>query len=234
MRRVRIGPVQANSDLLSCVEIAPKRPARCSVVWLHGLGADGNDFVPIVPHLGIDESLGVRFVFPNAPRIPVSLNMGMVMPAWYDIAGPDLRYRQDLEGIRRSEAQVRAIVEREIERGVPSRKIVLAGFSQGGAMAVHVALRFPQPLAGAIALSTYLVMGEELEAEIASANRGLPVFQGHGSADPMVHIERGEALRDELVKLGSEVEWHEYPMMHEVCLEEIEAIGAWMSARLRA
>lgn len=225
--------MQANSDLLACVEIEPKRPARCSVVWLHGLGADGNDFVPIVPHLGIDESLALRFVFPNAPRIPVSLNMGMVMPAWYDIAGPDLRYRQDVEGIRRSEAQVRAIVEREIERGVPSRKILLAGFSQGGAVALQVALRFSQPLAGAIALSTYLVMDDTLEAEIASANRGLPVFQAHGSADPMVHIERGEALRDRLGLVGCAVEWHEYPMMHEVCLEEIVAIGAWMKARLR-
>lgn len=225
--------MQARTGLLSCVEIEPTKPARCSVVWLHGLGADGNDFVPIVPHLGIDESLAARFVFPHAPKIPVSLNSGMVMPAWYDIAGPDLRYRQDVEGIRRSEAQVRALVEREIERGVPSRKILLAGFSQGGAVAVHVALRFPQPLAGAIALSTYLVMGDVLEAEIASANRGLPVFQAHGSADPMVHIERGEALRDELSRLGCEVEWHEYPMMHEVCLEEIEAIGTWMKDRLQ-
>ena len=225
--------MQTNSKLLSCVEIEPRKPARSSVVWLHGLGADGNDFVPIVPHLGLDESLALRFVFPNAPRIPVSLNMGMVMPAWYDIAGPDLRYRQDVDGIRRSEAQVRAIVEREIERGIPSRNILLAGFSQGGAVAVHVALRFPQPLAGAIALSTYLVLGDTIEAEIASANRGLPVFQAHGSADPMVHIERGEALREELAKVGCAVEWHEYPMMHEVCLEEIEAIGAWMRARLR-
>jgi len=225
--------MQAKSGLLPCVEIEPRKPARSSVVWLHGLGADGNDFVPIVPHLGIDESQAVRFVFPHAPRIPVSLNMGMVMPAWYDIAGPDLRHRQDVEGIRRSEVQVRALVEREIERGVPSRKILLAGFSQGGAVAVHVALRFPQPLAGAIALSTYLVLGDALEAEIASANRGLPVFQAHGSADPMVHIERGEALRDELSRLGCEVEWHEYPMMHEVCLEEIEAIGTWMNDRLQ-
>ncbi|MFN0007283.1 MAG: alpha/beta hydrolase [Planctomycetota bacterium] len=225
--------MQARSDLLSCVEIEPKKPARCSIVWLHGLGADGNDFVPIVPHLGIDEGHAARFVFPHAPKIPVSLNMGMVMPAWYDIAGPDLRYRQDVEGIRRSEAQVRALVEREIERGVPSRKILLAGFSQGGAVAVHVALRFPQPLAGAIALSTYLVMADALEAEIASANRGLPVFQAHGSADPMVHIERGEALRDELRRVGCEVDWREYPMMHEVCLEEIEAIGSWMRVRLQ-
>lgn len=223
----------AKSELLECVEIEPKRPAGACVVWLHGLGADGNDFVPIVPHLGIDEKLGLRFVFPHAPRIPVSLNMGMVMPAWYDIAGPDLRHRQDEAGIRRSAAQVRALVEREIERGIPARRIFLAGFSQGGAMAVHAALRFPQPLAGALALSTYLVLREALEAEIASANRGLPVFQAHGSADPMVPIERGEALRDQLVAIGCDVEWHEYPMMHEVCLEEIEAAGAWMSARLR-
>lgn len=225
--------MQGKPDLLDCVEIEPRKPARASVVWLHGLGADGNDFVPIVPHLGVAEELSLRFVFPHAPRIPVALNMGMVMPAWYDITGPDLRHRQDVPGVRRSEAQVRALVERELERGVPSRKILLAGFSQGGALAVHVALRFPQPLAGMIALSTYLVLGDALEAEVASANRGLPVFQAHGSADPMVPIERGEALRDALGEVGCAVEWHEYPMMHEVCLEEIEAIGAWMKARLR-
>jgi len=225
--------VQENPDLLDCVEIEPRKPARGSVVWLHGLGADGNDFVPIVPHLGIGDDLALRFVFPHAPRIPVSLNMGMVMPAWYDITGPDLRHRQDVPGIRRSEAQVRALVERELERGVPSRRILLAGFSQGGALAVHVALRFPQPLAGTIALSTYLVMGEQLEAEIASANRGLPVFQAHGNSDPMVPIERGEALRDALAEAGCEVEWHEYGMAHEVCLEEIEAIGAWMRTQLQ-
>lgn len=224
--------MQAKSDLLPCVEIEPRKPARASVVWLHGLGADGNDFVPIVPHLGLDDDLGVRFVFPHAPRIPVALNMGMVMPAWYDITGPDLRHRQDASGIRRSEVQVRALVDREIERGVPSRKILLAGFSQGGALAVHVALRYPQPLAGLIALSTYLVMGEALEAEITSANRGLPVFQAHGNSDPMVPVERGEALAAKLGEIGCEVTWREYGMAHEVCLEEIAEIGAWMNARL--
>ena len=224
--------METNADLLPCVEIEPRKPATAAVVWLHGLGADGNDFPPILPHLGLDESLAVRFVFPHAPRIPVTLNMGMVMPAWYDIAGPDLRHRQDTAGIQRSAAQVRALLEREIERGVPSRRIVLAGFSQGGAIAVHVALRFPQPLAGVIALSTYLVLGEELEAELSAANRGLPVFQAHGSVDPMVPIERGEGLRARLEELGCEVTWREYPMLHEVCLEEIGEIGAWMHARL--
>ena len=223
----------AKSELLECVEIEPKRPAGACVVWLHGLGADGNDFVPIVPHLGIDEKLGLRFVFPHAPRIPVSLNMGMVMPAWYDIAGPDLRHRQDEAGIRRSAAQVRALVEREIERGIPSGNIVLAGFSQGGAVAAFTALRFEKPLAGAICLSTYLVLGETLDAEISSANRGLAVFQAHGTMDPMVQFQRGEELKKKLVDAGCDVTWRTYPMQHEVCLEEIEEIGGWLRSRLR-
>jgi phospholipase/carboxylesterase len=220
------------TELLPCVEIEPKSRAEHSVVWLHGLGADGHDFPPIVPHLGLDPGLRVRFVFPHAPKIPVAINMGMVMPAWYDIYGPDLRQGQDEEGIRRSAAQVRALVEREIERGVPSRKIVLAGFSQGAAMAVHVALRHTQPLAGVIALSTYLVLGETIEAEISSANRGLATFQAHGTQDPLVPFRRGEELRRRLVEIGCDVTWKAYPMQHEVCMEEIEDIGAWLRGRL--
>jgi phospholipase/carboxylesterase len=240
------------TTLLPCVEIEPKSRATHSIVWLHGLGADGNDFVPIVPHLRLEEGFGavgkalasvggkgtdrapaVRFVFPHAPSIPVALNMGMVMPAWYDISGADLRTRQDEAGIRRSAAQVRALVEREIERGIPSGNIVIAGFSQGGAVAAFTALRFEKPLAGAICLSTYLVLGETLDAEIASANRGLLVFQAHGTMDPMVHIKRGEELKAKLVDVGCDVTWRTYPMQHEVCLEEIEEIGTWLKARLR-
>jgi phospholipase/carboxylesterase len=240
------------TTLLPCVEIEPKSRATHSIVWLHGLGADGNDFVPIVPHLRLEEGFGavgkalasvggkgtdrapaVRFVFPHAPSIPVALNMGMVMPAWYDISGADLRTRQDEAGIRRSAALVRALVEREIERGIPSGNIVIAGFSQGGAVAAFTALRFEKPLAGAICLSTYLVLGETLDAEIASANRGLLVFQAHGTMDPMVHIKRGEELKAKLVDVGCDVTWRTYPMQHEVCLEEIEEIGAWLKARLR-
>jgi phospholipase/carboxylesterase len=240
------------TTLLPCVEIEPKSRATHSVVWLHGLGADGNDFVPIVPHLRLEEgsargvgsasSVGksagrgpaVRFVFPHAPSIPVAINMGMVMPAWYDIGGADLRTKQDEVGIRRSAAQVRALVEREIERGIPSGNIVLAGFSQGGAVAAFTALRFEKPLAGAICLSTYLVLGETLDAEIASANRGLAVFQAHGTMDPMVQLQRGQELKKKLVDVGCDVTWRTYPMQHEVCLEEIEEIGAWLRGRFGA
>jgi phospholipase/carboxylesterase len=230
-------------SLLPCVELEPKQRATHAIVWLHGLGADGNDFVPIVPHLGLDGGLGggqgsgptpaVRFVFPHAPSIPVALNMGMVMPAWYDIGGLDLRTKQDEAGIRRSAGQVRALVEREIERGIPSRNIVLAGFSQGGAVAIYTALRFEKPLAGAICLSTYLVLGETLDAEISSANRGLAVFQAHGTSDPMVQFKRGEELKKKLVDAGCDVTWRTYPMQHEVCLEEIEEIGQWVRGRLQ-
>ena len=223
--------------LLPCVEIEPKRRATHAIVWLHGLGADGNDFVPIVPHLlpeqGDGSTPAVRFVFPHAPRIPVAVNMGMVMPAWYDIGGPDLRTGQDEAGIRRSAAQVRALVEREMERGIPSRNIVIAGFSQGGAVAAYTALRYEKPLAGAIALSTYLVLGETLEAEISSANRGLAVFQAHGAMDPMVLFKRGEELKKKLVDVGCDVTWRTYPMQHEVCMEEIGDVGEWLRGRLR-
>jgi phospholipase/carboxylesterase len=219
------------TKLLECVEIEPARPALGSVIWLHGLGADGHDFVPIVPYLGLDPRLALRFVFPHAPKIPVSLNAGMVMPAWYDIASPDLRTRHDEAGIVKSAEAIRALIAREVERGVPSRKIVLAGFSQGGALAVHVGVRHSQPLAGLVALSTYLVLGDRLEAEVSAANRGIAVFQAHGTSDPMVGFARGVGLREKLVEVGCEVEWHEYPIAHEVCLEEIQAIGKWIAAR---
>lgn len=235
--------MKSETAFLPCVEIEPKSRATHAIVWLHGLGADGNDFVPIVPHLGLDRggagaaagstTPAVRFVFPHAPSIPVALNMGMVMPAWYDISGADLRTRHDEAGIRRSAGQVRALVEREIERGIPSRNIVLAGFSQGGAVAAYTALRFEKPLAGAICLSTYLVLGETLDAEISSANRGLAVFQAHGTMDPMVQFKRGEELKAKLVDAGCDVTWRTYPMQHEVCLEEIEEIGGWLRNRLR-
>jgi phospholipase/carboxylesterase len=222
----------AKIDYLPCVEIEPKKRATHAIVWLHGLGADGHDFVPIVPHLGLEPSLAVRFVFPHAPKIPVAINMGMVMPAWYDVRGADLRQGQDEAGIRKSADQVRALVEREIERGVPSRNVVIAGFSQGAALALFTALRFEKPLAGAIALSTYLVLGETLDAEMSSANRGLTVFQAHGTQDPLVPFRRGEELRQRLSAVGCDVTWRTYPMQHEVCMEEIAEIGEWLNGRL--
>ena len=217
---------------LRCVELEPDGPAKSTVIWLHGLGADGHDFEPIVPHLGLDKSLGVRFVFPHAPRRPVAINMGMIMPAWYDIRMEDLRREPDKQGILESAAQIRNLIVRENERGVPTRRVILAGFSQGGAIALHVALRYPQPLAGLLALSTYLAGEDSLEAEASAANRAIPIFQAHGNLDPMVPIERGEEARDRLRALGYSVQWKTYPMQHEVHPEEIEDIGKWLGKNL--
>lgn len=218
-----------DNELLSCVEVEPSGPVRFSVVWLHGLGADGHDFEPIVPHLRIPESSGVRFVFPHAPRIPVSINLGMVMPAWYDITAADLRKRHDEAGVRRSAEQVAALIRRENNRGIPTARIVLAGFSQGGAIALHLGLRYPEKLAGIMALSSYLVCEDSLEQELGEANRDTPLFQAHGTRDPMVPLDRGEAARDRLIELGVEVIWQSYPMMHEVCPAELEDIGNWLN-----
>ncbi len=216
-----------DSSLLPSVVIEPEGSTRSAVIWLHGLGADGHDFEPIVPHLGLGDA-GVRFVFPHAPSIPVTLNAGMVMPAWYDIAGPDLDRRHDEEGIRRSAARVEALIGDQIDRGVPSGRIVLAGFSQGGAVALFQGLRESRPLAGIVALSTYLVLADTLEDERSEANADTPIFQAHGSHDPMVGHDRGTAARDRLRAWGHEVSFHDYPMQHQVCAEEIDALGAWM------
>jgi phospholipase/carboxylesterase len=221
-------------DTLPAVELEPRVRARRSVIWLHGLGADGHDFPPIVPELGLDSALAIRWVFPHAPAIPVTINGGMVMPAWYDIRGTDFHRRHDEPGIRRSAAELMRLVERENERGVADEHIVLAGFSQGGAVAAHVALRHPRRLAGLVLLSTYLVLPESLEAERSSANQDLPIFQAHGSLDPMVVPERGAALHARLLELGYAVDWHEYPMGHQVCLEELEDLGEWFAGRFGA
>lgn len=218
-------------QLLSCVELEPDAPARCSVIWLHGLGADGHDFPPIVPELGLDPSLPVRFVFPHAPKIPVTVNGGMVMRAWYDIKAFELRAMHDWNGVERSVAAVRALIERENRRGVPCERLLLAGFSQGGAVGLQAALRHPERLLGMVALSTYLVCEDELLARLSPANRKLPIFQAHGLLDPIVPIERGRAAMDRLLELGYPLERHEYMMQHQVCLEEIEALGAWMRTR---
>ena len=219
------------TELLDCVEIEPAEPARSSVIWLHGLGADGHDFEPVVPHLGLPAAATVRFVFPNAPSIPVTINAGWVMPAWYDISELESKRGHDRAGILASAQLVRALIRRENERGVPCERIVLAGFSQGGAIASYVALRYPETLAGLMELSSYLVMDETLAAERQQANFEIPIFQAHGTHDPMVELQRGVELRRRLVELGYEVEWHEYPMQHEVCSPELADIGSWLRAR---
>ena len=220
----------ANSPtvVLPCVEVQPSRPARAAVIWLHGLGADGHDFEPIVPELNLPRELGARFVFPHAPSIPVTINMGMVMPAWYDIRDLGPKARHDEPGIRRSQAAVEALIARERERGIDDAHIVLAGFSQGGAIALHTALRHRERLAGLIVLSGYLVLADELEREASPANRDLPILQVHGQYDPMVPYDRGVASCEALRKLGYTVDFKSYPMQHEVCLPELSDVAAML------
>jgi phospholipase/carboxylesterase len=218
-------------ELIPRIEIEPDSPADASVIWLHGLGADGNDFTPIVPHLELGPQSAVRFIFPHAPVSPVTINGGARMPSWYDIVDFDPR-RIDTDGVLESAARITDLVAHERERGVESRRIILAGFSQGGAVALHVGLRHPELLAGLLALSTYMVRGDTLEEERSAHTAGLHVMQAHGTQDPMVSIELGRSARDELGRLGCEVDWHTYEMGHEVHPREISEIGAWIRTRL--
>jgi phospholipase/carboxylesterase len=218
-----------SAELLPCVEVETAPNPGASVIWLHGLGADGNDFVPIVPELRLPPSLPVRFVFPHAPVRPVTINNGMRMRAWYDIAAADLSNRADLEGVRQSQLLLEALVGREKARGMPSGRIVLAGFSQGGAIALYTGVRHAERLAGIVALSTYLVSADTLETEAGSANRALPIFMAHGTADPIVRYAWGEASRRALETAGYRVDWHSFRMEHSVCLEEIIALGEWLA-----
>src|SRR5215472_16893999 len=216
-------------DVLPSIEIESAPASDASVIWLHGLGADGNDFVPVVPELRLPPSLAVRFVFPHAPVRAVTINNGMRMRAWYDIAAADLTNRADLAGVRQSARAIEALIERERGRGIASERVVLAGFSQGGAIALYAGVRHAHRLAGVVALSTYLIGAEALAADASVANRGLPMFMGHGTADPVVQFAWGEASKRVLEAQGYTVEWHSYRMEHSVCLEEVRAIGAWIA-----
>jgi len=203
-----------------------------SVIWLHGLGADGHDFAPIVPELVDPAWPALRFVFPHAPVRPVTINNGMSMRAWYDVAGFDAHARQDEAGIRASVAEVETLIAREHARGVPSERIFLAGFSQGGAIALAAGLCHAERLAGIVALSTYLPIAATLAAERSAANAATPIFQAHGTVDPVVALPRGSASRDTLQALGYRVDWHTYPMAHAVCAEEIGDLRRWLGQRL--
>ena len=217
------------AEVLPSIELETAPNPTASVIWLHGLGADGNDFVPIVPELELPASLRVRIVFPHAPVRAVTINNGMRMRAWYDIAAADLTNRADVAGVRESQGQLQALIERENARGMPSERIVLAGFSQGGAIALYTGLRHGERLAGIMALSTYLIAPDKLAVEASAANRSVPIFMAHGTADPVVHFQWGEASRRMLETAGYAVEWHSYRMEHSVCLEEVRAIGAWLT-----
>ena len=220
--------------LLPAVEHETAADPRYSVIWLHGLGADGHDFAPIVPELVAADWPALRFVFPHAPVRPVTVNGGMPMRAWYDIVGFDLVARQDEAGIRASMAAVEALIARENERGVPDEHIVLAGFSQGGAIALFAGLRHAKRLAGIVALSTYLPIADTLAAERSAANADMPIFQAHGTFDPVVIPPRGSDSRDLLQRLGYRVDWHSYPMAHAVCAEEIADLRGWLGRRFPA
>jgi phospholipase/carboxylesterase len=199
------------------------------VIWLHGLGADGHDFEPIVPELRLKQA--VRFVFPHAPEQPVTINQGMRMRAWYDIfqfGGG----REDDKGIRASQALIEKMISEEVKRGISENKIVLAGFSQGGAIALQTALRYPKPLAGVMALSTYLPLAATLPAERAAANAEVPILMAHGSYDDIIPIQRARDSRSFLEKLGYRIEWHDYPMPHSVCGEEVRDISAFLAKLL--
>ena len=216
---------------LETVEICSGPNPSAAIIWLHGLGADGHDFEPLVPYLTWPAAPDIRFVFPHAPVRPVTVNGGMPMRAWYDIISIDSERGHDQSGITASIEQARVLVERELERGIASSRIVLAGFSQGGAIALLLALTYPKKLAGLIALSTYLLFGEQLEKQLQPANRKLPVFAGHGSVDPVVPFAMGRAMHHRLRSLEFPIEWHSYPMPHSVCPEEIQDITHWLAER---
>jgi phospholipase/carboxylesterase len=214
------------ADVLETVEIEPERPATAAVIWMHGLGADGHDFAGVVPELDLAGAPPTRFVFPHAPMRPVTINQGYVMRAWYDIADDRGVRREDAAGVRASQASLESLLARE--RGVPAARVVLAGFSQGGAMALHTGLRHAERLAGIMALSCALPLADSLGAEASAANRDVPIFMAHGTHDAMIPLARAAAARDRLTDLGYRVEWHEYAMPHAVCLEELADLSAWL------
>ena len=215
------------ADLLDCVEIETAGDPETSVIWMHGLGADGHDFEPIVRELDLPARPGIRFVFPHAPLRPVTINQGHVMRAWYDVRALAGVRREDEAGVRQSARQIEALIAREQQRGTAPGRLVLAGFSQGGAMALHVGLRHPDRLAGVLALSCYLPVAGALAAEASPANRDVPIFWAHGAHDPMIPLALAEQSRELVAALGYPVDWHRYPMPHAVCAEEIADVARW-------
>jgi phospholipase/carboxylesterase len=214
--------------MLPCIELETSPNPTCSVIWLHGLGADGNDFVPIIPELQLPKNPAIRFIFPSAPSMPVTVNGGYVMPAWYDIVGRNLMDQEDADGIKRSATSIIELIEREVQRGIDYRHIVLAGFSQGCAMALYIGLRLPHQLAGIIALSGYLPLALSLNIEKHSANQSTPIFMAHGTYDLVVVLDRAQASHALLEKLAYPVDWNEYPMEHSVNREELADISRFL------
>ena len=222
----------SQTDLLECLETETGANPTASVIWLHGLGADGGDFYPIVPELRLPASMPTRFVFPNAPVQPVTINGGMHMRAWYDIFLPNIIPREDDTGIRQTETAINRLIEREIARGIPSTRIVLAGFSQGCAITLHTGIRTTHKLAGLMGLSGYLPLLAAADSEHSGANNQTPIFLAHGLFDPVVTIDRAQAAQQKLTKMGYQVQWETYPMPHSVCPQEIHDISVFLQKAL--
>jgi len=223
---------QQNRGPLEAIITEPATTANASVIWLHGLGADGSDFAGIAPQLKLPESLAIRFIFPHAPQRPVTINQGYLMRAWYDIVDAGFRRDEDEQGIRESARQIDELIEIEISKGIEASKIILAGFSQGGAIVLQTALRYPQRLGGVMALSCYLPLAESLAAEQSTANKEIPIMMAHGTEDTVVPMALAEQSRQTLSKTGFQVDWQTYPMAHSVCPEEITAISEWLTKGL--
>lgn len=221
---------ESNQESLSCVKIEPKSAATHTVIWLHGLGADGHDFAPIVPELGLPADLAVRFLFPHAPIMPVTINQGYEMRAWYDIFGQSIAAKIDIDGIAKSVASIHQLIDIERKAGIPSHHILLAGFSQGALISLAAGLSYPHTLGGIIALSGYLPSNC---MKLANEQQNTPIFLAHGTQDSVVPYVLGEATRDLLQQISHSLEWHAYPMAHSVCAEEILDIGKWMKAALK-
>lgn len=220
--------------LIQHIELVTGPNPKGSIIWMHGLGADCWDFVSIVKELGLPEDLPLRFVFPQAPMRPITINNGQVMPGWYDISMAELHRKPDEAGVRQSQALIEQLIAREIERGIPSEKVILAGFSQGGAIALQTGLRYSKELGGIIALSSYLTLEDSFATEATLANANIPILMAHGTQDPLIPLELAVASRARMEARGYKIEWREYPMPHSVCMEEVEDIGAWIQARFKS
>lgn len=217
---------------MNAIIVEPPQSATASVIWLHGLGANGHDFEPIVSELPQNLTCHTRFIFPHAPQRSIAINGGMIMRGWYDVAHLDLTFQQDIQGIYESEHILKTYLSKEIEAGILSQQIVLAGFSQGGAIALHTGLRYTSPLAGIMALSTYLPLSDQVETEIHPTNRNISIFMGHGEFDQVIPLNQAQSSRNRLEQLGYVIQWHTYRMEHHVNYQEIQDIGDWLSQRL--
>ena len=220
-------------DVLPNIEVATNDNPQVAIIWLHGLGADGNDFVPFVQELNLSGLPGIRFVFPHANTMPVTINGGYTMRAWYDIIHTDLGRQEDEKGLRASQLQVEALIEREKSRGIPASRIILGGFSQGCAMTLQTGLRYKEKLGGLLCLSGYVPLADKVAAERSAANQDTPIFLVHGRLDPVIPLARATASRDLLQSLGYNVEWHDYYMQHSVCPEEVSDISGWLNKILK-